>query len=278
MRVLIVGHGRVGGSLARALRRAGQSVRIVRGRARAPLDPSGWDALLLCVPDSEIAVVARRVVPSQRALVAHCSGALDLAPLMAVERAGGRTGSLHPLQAVPTRSTRLTGWAAIDASSRVAARVLARIARAAGLSPFLLGGESRALYHAAASLASNGLVGLAAQATSVLERSGVATEDATPALFCLMRSALEAAEAHGLWAGLTGPIARGDAATVRAHLAALSRLAPDALDCYRALALAQLRLSGAPPAAVRSIRRALKEPGTARARGRRRARSAAPAR
>ncbi|MBI5549475.1 MAG: DUF2520 domain-containing protein [Deltaproteobacteria bacterium] len=233
------------------------------------------DAILLCVPDRSIAQVARRLARSLKArpLVAHCSGALDLSPLEPLATQGCGVGSLHPLQAVPSPHERLFGFAAIDAPRPKDASLLAKVARSAGLQPLGLPGAPRALYHATAALASNGLVALQEQSAELLERCGAPKRLAREAVTRLMVSALGR--------DLTGPVARGDASVVAAHLQALRRSAPDVLPLYRALATTQVglarELGQATAGQLRAILEVLKAPGTGPSPGRRRAPRAGPA-
>ncbi|HEY3452194.1 MAG TPA: DUF2520 domain-containing protein [Myxococcales bacterium] len=272
-RILVLGRGRVGGSLARAWRRRGMRVSLAAGRA----GPSGlgFDVVVLAVPDGAVADVAARLAASLRSrpLVALCAGALDLSPLEPLRRCGCPVGSLHPLQAIPTPREALFAAAAIDASSPKAARTLAALARRAGLRPLPLPAADRALYHAAAAMASNGLAALGARCADLLVRCG-STEDAAHwAILNLMLSALGRP--------LTGPVLRGDARAVRAHLAALARRSPSDVALYRALALAQLPLARAQrvasPGQLAQVRAALSSPDTASSPARRRAPRAAPA-
>ncbi|MGC4114380.1 MAG: DUF2520 domain-containing protein [Myxococcales bacterium] len=236
-RVLILGRGRVGGALARAWRRAGLRVRVAPGRS-ATVSSQGFEVIVLAVPDGAVAGVASRLAASlevHRPLVAHCAGSLDLGPLEPLRRLGCPVGSLHPLQAVPSPAVRLSACAGIDASSAGARRLLRSLASQAGLSPLSLDGADRALYHAAAALASNGLAGLLSRTEGLLRRCGASPRMARRAALGLMSSALGRP--------LTGPIARGDARTVRAHVSALARLAPEDLDLYVALARAQIFLA-----------------------------------
>ncbi|HCF59429.1 MAG TPA: DUF2520 domain-containing protein [Myxococcales bacterium] len=273
--ICIIGRGRLGGALALALRRAGFQTRAFgrpkndREAARAAAALAQAGVVLLCVPDGAIAETARSHAERFHAgqVVAHCSGALDLSPLAPARAA--HLGSLHPLCAVPSPRASLTGASAAVCGDTKASRALRRLARAAGMKPFDLPVEDRALYHAAAVLASNGLVGLAAQAADLLCRCGLEEHSALEALLPLMRSALCGLEANRLPGALTGPIARGDSEVVRAHLDALSSPA-DArtLVLYRALgapllALSQ-RLGRASPDQVRDIAAAL---ARARSRG-----------
>jgi predicted short-subunit dehydrogenase-like oxidoreductase (DUF2520 family) len=255
-RVLILGPGRLGGALALALRPAGHAVSLL-GRAGAehrpalrassrPFGPSDADCILLTVPDQAVAEVARahQAQFHRGQVVVHCSGALGLDVLAPAAERGAHVGSLHPLCAVPSRSASLIGAFAAIEGDPTASRMLTRLARDAGLAPFRLPPGRRALYHAAAALASNGLVALADEATALLGACGLPRPRALQALGPLMRSALAGLEREGLPRALTGPIARGDAAVVEAHLQALAESpSPTAPLLYRALALALVRVS-----------------------------------
>jgi predicted short-subunit dehydrogenase-like oxidoreductase (DUF2520 family) len=175
-------------------------------------------------------------------VVAHCAGSLDLSPLLPFERAGMAVGSFHPLQAVPTPTTVLSGFVGID-GSREARRLLSRIARDLGLTPLEIPGGDRALYHAAAAIASNGLVALASRACALLSRAGAPPKKSLPAVLTLMRSALDGVARKGLVGGLTGPIARGDLQTLKSHRRALEQKSPQDVELYRSLSLALLELA-----------------------------------
>ncbi len=245
LHITLVGRGRVGGALARALRRR-HHVRLVAGQSH-PHQPA--DLVLLCVPDGAVAETALRVSASLtgRPVIAHCAGALGLEVFAALPRRFA-TGSLHPLQAVPSSRTPLQAYAAVESASPKARKLLLAVARDAGLEPFLLHHADRAAYHAAAVLASNGLLALASRASALLSAAGVPPHVALRALLPLMRSALDGLEL-GLPKGLTGPIARGDVAVVQSHLGALRASQDRAL--YLALStvlVAESRRLGAAPA------------------------------
>jgi predicted short-subunit dehydrogenase-like oxidoreductase (DUF2520 family) len=142
-----------------------------------------------------------------------------------------RRFSMHPLQTFSrTRGAeQLDGaWAAVSADTGEAIRVGSQLADLVGLRPFVLDDDRRALYHAGAVIASNYLVTLYRAAARALEAAGAPPE----ALMPLMRRTIE----NGF--ELTGPIARGDWATVDAHLAALTTELPDLVPLYRTLAQA----------------------------------------
>ena len=227
--LVIVGRGRVGGSLSKAAELAGIDVRLV-GRDEA-ID--GADAVLLCTPDDAIAEACAQVA-AYAPLIGHVSGASTLDVLAAARERGASTFSLHPLQTFADGETPVTATPAAIAGSDETALSFARsLAEALGMKPFEVPEESRATYHAAAAMASNLLVALEESAAELVERLGI--KDARELLAPLvLRTAANWAERGP--AALTGPIARGDHATVERHRAALADAAPELLPAYEALA------------------------------------------
>jgi predicted short-subunit dehydrogenase-like oxidoreductase (DUF2520 family) len=167
-------------------------------------------------------------------LVGHVSGASTLDVLAAARERGASTFSLHPLQTFADGETAVSGTPAAIAGSDETALSFARsLAEALGMRAFQVPEESRAAYHAAAAMASNLLIALEESAAELVERLGI--EDARALLAPLvLRTAANWAE-RGPDA-LTGPIARGDHATVERHRAALAETAPELLPLYDALA------------------------------------------
>jgi predicted short-subunit dehydrogenase-like oxidoreductase (DUF2520 family) len=189
---------------------------------------------LLTVPDAAVGPVARAVAPElgRTTGLVHCAGALTL-ELLQPAAAGRPTGSFHPLVSVTGPETPLGGYsAAIATRSRVLAPLLGRLAEVLGLRPLRVPEQGRAAYHAGAALAASGLVSLLDAAVAAWREAGVPERDALAALVPLMRSALDGAEARGTVAALTGPVSRGDAEVVQAHVRALP---PDVLPIYLAL-------------------------------------------
>lgn len=231
--VVVVGRGRVGGSIARAAELAGIELRLVSSDQAANA-VEGAGAVLLCVPDDAIAEVCARIAPSRPRLVGHVSGATGLDALSPATENGAAAFSLHPLQTFVGEGTPVEGTAAAIAGSDGEALAFARsLADSLGMMPFEVPEESRAAYHAAAAIASNLLVALEESAAGLVERIGI--DDARELLAPLvLRTAANWAERGP--AALTGPIARGDRATVERHRAALAETAPDLLPMYDALA------------------------------------------
>ncbi len=235
LRLAVIGAGRAGLSIATAAEAAGIPAELA-GRERALDACRRAEVALLCVPDAAIADACATIavaVPPLR-FVGHVSGATTLDALAPARERGAETFSLHPLQTIPDGGTDLTGApCAISGSSAGALRVAERLAGRLAMRPFEVPEERRAAYHAAASIASNLLVALEESSVELLDRIGI--EDARELLAPLvLRTAANWAE-RGPRA-LTGPIARGDAATVARHRAALREIAPELLPLYEALA------------------------------------------
>jgi predicted short-subunit dehydrogenase-like oxidoreductase (DUF2520 family) len=233
--VAIVGAGRMGGALAKAAREEGLNVTLA-GRETALEACRGAEAALLCVPDDAIREVAETIseaIPPLR-LVGHSSGATSLDALAPAAERGAATYSLHPLQTVPNQDAELVGAAcAITGSDAEAEQFAARLGERLGMRPFAVPEQSRAAYHAAASIASNFLVALEQSASDLLERIGI--KDARELLAPLVLTTAANWADHGGHA-LTGPIARGDEATVARHVEALREHAPELVSMYEALA------------------------------------------
>jgi predicted short-subunit dehydrogenase-like oxidoreductase (DUF2520 family) len=229
----LIGAGRVGSTLARACATAGVDARLA-GREDASTAAASAEMVLLCVPDRAIEEACETIAGAGPKFVGHTSGASGSNPLAAVAARGAATFGFHPLQTVADGTTQLAGSAcAISGSTPEALDLAESLARRLGMRPFEIRDEQRAAYHAAASIASNFLVALEESAAQLLERSDIA--DARELLAPLvLRSAANWAE-RGPDA-LTGPIARGDEATVRRHLDAIGDWAPELLELYEALA------------------------------------------
>jgi predicted short-subunit dehydrogenase-like oxidoreductase (DUF2520 family) len=230
--LVIIGRGRVGGSLARAAEAAGIEVRTA-GHDEIVVACEGADAVLLCVPDATIAAAAAEV-PEGPAFVGHVSGAGTLNLLAEASARGARAFSLHPLQTFATGETAVDGTpAAIAGSDREALRFARELAEALGMRPFEVAEEDRSAYHAAAAIASNLLIALEESAAELLGRLG--TDEARELLAPLvLQTAANWAELGPR--ALTGPIARGDQTTVDGHRAALRERAPELLPLYDLLA------------------------------------------
>jgi predicted short-subunit dehydrogenase-like oxidoreductase (DUF2520 family) len=227
IRVRIIGPGRAGTSLHRALTRAHWPVAPILGRGddlrQAAADV---DLVVVATPDAAVASAASDIEPNPAVVVAHLSGSLGLAPLAAHTR----RAVLHPLVALPDPERgeeRLVGaWfgLAVDGDplvEEVVTELHGRIVRIAE--------TDWVRYHAAAVIAANHLVALMGQVERVAASVGAPLD----AYLDLARGALDDVAALGPAGALTGPVRRGDTDTIARHLAGL----PEAeRSAYRALA------------------------------------------
>jgi predicted short-subunit dehydrogenase-like oxidoreductase (DUF2520 family) len=246
----IVGPGRVGRAFAEAAGTAGIEVTLL-GRDSPGPGAAEAEALILCVPDAAIEPACRELAGGLGAIrfVGHTSGATGLDALSAASESGASVFSLHPLQTIRGHGSDLAGaFCAVSASEDAALDFAESLAVSLGMSPFSVSEQKRAAYHAAASIASNFLVALEESAAELLENAGVPEARRLLAPMVL-RTAANWAEHGG--AALTGPIARGDAATVARHLEALAETDPGLLDLYRAMAERTVALTGGHAEAVR---------------------------
>jgi predicted short-subunit dehydrogenase-like oxidoreductase (DUF2520 family) len=176
-------------------------------------------------------------------MVVHCSGVMPAAVLSPATAQGVLAGGFHPLAAIATREQELPQGITIAIEADEPLReLLHRMAHDLGGRPFDLHGTARRLYHAAAVLASNYTVVLAALATDLLGRAGIEQEARLLAIMPLLESTIANLGRSELPGALTGPLARGDVGTVMQHLAALDGAAPEIAQVYRALGVAALPL------------------------------------
>jgi len=230
---VILGQGRMGRALADALRRAGADVRGPLGRGEAVSDA---DVVLLCVPDREIAAASASIASGP--LVGHVSASAPLDLLAPHERF-----SMHPLLSVVGAGAQFDGaYCAIDGSSPAALDAARAIAERLGMQVRVVSREQRALYHAAASVASNFLITLEGAAERLASIVGLEREALVP----LVRATVDNWARQGARAALTGPIARGDVATAARQREAVADTAPDLLPLWDALAAATRELAVAP--------------------------------
>jgi predicted short-subunit dehydrogenase-like oxidoreductase (DUF2520 family) len=210
--IKIIGAGRVGSAVSARLSERGVELREQRA-----------GIVLLCVPDSAIAEVARSIEPGP--WLAHVSGGT---PLSALDPHTRRFG-VHPLQTFTrTRGPeQLDGaWAAVTAETEDARALGFELAETLGLRPFELEEEDRAIYHAGAAIASNYLVTLYRAASELVEAAGAPPDALEPLMRRTIDNEFE----------LTGPIERGDWETVERHLESIRARRPQLEPLYRILA------------------------------------------
>lgn len=253
----IVGSGRLAQALGRLLAEAGQPLAVLSGRdpehaaaAAAfvgapvvPLEelPGRAARVLVAVSDDAIRCVAERLAAAgmRHGVALHTSGVYGPEALAPLAAAGVCCGAIHPLQTIATPKQGLSALkgAAFGITAQGAAAAWARqiVSLAGGLAIEIPAGR-RPLYHAAAVMASNCLVGLVDAAVMLLKEAGVAESQALGALAPLLEASCRNTLALGPRNALTGPIQRGDHQTVALHWKALAEVPCEVRELYRACA------------------------------------------
>ncbi len=262
-----VGAGRAGTALALAFTDAGYPVTAVYSRTAvhaervaretgatictSPADAARFsEVLFLTVPDDAVVSVTHNVAQARGfrsgAAVVHCSGALPLDVLNEAAACETLTGFFHPLQVLlGARSVRqLRGaFVGVDAGPELLP-VLRTMAADLGATPVDVSDAARVPYHIAAVLAANYPFVLLSAASELMQAAGISEECSLESLLHLARGSLNSLEALGPRAGLTGPIVRGDIATIARHLEYLREHQPTLLNMYRTLGLLVLEAAG----------------------------------
>ncbi|MCX7779798.1 MAG: DUF2520 domain-containing protein [Negativicutes bacterium] len=263
--IVILGVGRLGSALASVLATAGYKVAAVTARRRTTVEAfslatgipaalnnvdaaAQGDVVLLTVPDRTLPAVLDELMAGQRLrrgqVLLHTSGALSGEVLAPARRFGVAVGSMHPLQSFAEMETARQNFsgtafaidgdpAAVDAAGCLAVDLGGRVL---SVPP-----QERVLYHAAACMASNYLVVLLNMAERLMSRWTDEQQDALAALLPLVAGTLRNVGQRGTAEALTGPIVRGDVATVARHLQALPA---EFLTVYQCLGKAALALTG----------------------------------
>jgi predicted short-subunit dehydrogenase-like oxidoreductase (DUF2520 family) len=262
-RITIIGPGRLGTALVLALHGAGYPIDEIvlrpgsssAARVRRMAHKVGAraatfghaqlaaDVVWICVPDDLIASTARGLASSAAwsgKVVLHSSGALGSDELAMLSERGARTASLHPMMSfVHNVVPDMAGvWFAVEGDAP-AARLGRRIARDLGGHVISIARADKALYHAWGAFACPLVVANLTLAENIAGALGVPEAAARKTMAPMLRQTLENYIAHGAAASFSGPLVRGDVATIRRHLQALSKL-PVARDAYVALARAAL--------------------------------------
>lgn len=229
----IIGLGRAGRSFQGALAAVGWDVDGLARDADVSSAAAGVDLVLICTPDAAVGEVAAAIEPGE-AVVAHVAGSLTTAIL----GDHARVGSIHPLMSLPNAEVgadrlRSSCWFAVAGDHPI----LAAVVDALGGRSFGVPDQDRAVYHAAACVASNHLVALMGQVERLARSISVPPE----AYLNLAWQSLANVDSLGAPAALTGPAARGDHETIRRHLA---HLPVDERASYQAMVDEARRLAG----------------------------------
>ncbi len=259
LRIGLIGAGRLGNALARAMADSGLTMHALASRSEASghrlaavlpgcrlLDAQavvdGCDVVFLTAPDDALPRLAASLRWRPGIAAVHCSGASELSVLAPAQNAGAAVGGFHPLQSFGAARSDgasprlgLSGCTVtieaeppLDALLQdLAARLGARVNR---LPPGM-----RGRYHAAAGYASQFVNVLLREATDIWQSWGASEDDAVAALLPLLAGTIESVQRAGVAGGMPGPVSRGDEGSLRRHLQALAPLPPATLMLYREL-------------------------------------------
>jgi predicted short-subunit dehydrogenase-like oxidoreductase (DUF2520 family) len=262
----IIGLGMVGTAIGHLLKNSGHKIIAVYDKSPAALKRAlpctggrafrnpgeavaKADSILITVPDDAIFSACNEIARAElvrEKFVFHMSGAGGLDLLDAAKRAGAVTASIHPLQsfssidnAIQNIPGSIFGITA-DKKAKTQARIIVRDLR--GI-PIFISPDQKPLYHAAACIASNYLVSLFNVVESIYESIGINKKNARKAYLPLIYGTLKNIEISGCVDALTGPIARGDANTIRKHIATIKETQPQYSSLYSALGLVTVNIA-----------------------------------
>lgn len=287
--VAIVGAGRVGRALGRALRAKGwrighvvtTSKRTAREAVRAigagspqtaiTADTSFADAILVATPDSFIELTARFLAgvartgaterrrsprgsakfPLRGRVFLHASGAQDSSVLRSLGELGAATGSLHPFQTFSANKyPDFHGLMFTIEGDARAKQMATRMAKELGAIPVAVPASAKAAYHCAGAFSAAHTLSIIEAATQMLTKLGFPRAAAQRGLLRMARETLHNLETLGPLQTWTGPVSRGDYSTIAKHFAALGKFPPEIRDAHAALLRLSARVIAKHPAEV----------------------------
>ena len=285
MRLTIIGAGRVGQTLGRLAREAGYEMGEIVCRTQKSANAaarfigegnpqtarqarlSAADIILIATPDDSIKDAVRIIEASarnfRRSVVLHASGAVSSEILSPLAGLGFATGSCHPLQAFESPQSALakvrSSFFCIEGDPR-AVRAARRLIGRIGASHFEIATAMKGLYHAAAVMASGGVIALVSISVEMLSRCGLSDDEAMRILLPLVEGTIANVRAVGTARALTGPVRRGDAGTVERNMKAMEEMDQDWVEAYRLLSRRGVELAeraGVDKQALKKLRRIL---------------------
>ncbi len=287
--IAIVGAGRVGRALGRALRAKGWRIGYVitthKKTAQAAVRAIGGgspqnsltaestfaDVVLIATPDSFIELTSRFLAGVARAgdterrrsprgsaryplrgrVVLHASGAQDSSVLQPLAELGADVGSMHPLQTFSAgKHPDFRGLLFTMEGTARARKIAGQIARELGATAVTIPASAKPAYHCAGAFAAAHVLSVAEAATQMLVRLGFPRAVAQRGLLRMARETLDNLEALGPRATWTGPVSRGDYSTVAKHFAALDQFPEEFGEAHAALLRLSARVIARNPAAV----------------------------
>lgn len=268
-KISIIGAGRLGSALARHLHKIGNSPFSLISNNYDWLEKLSAEShpvnisksvddlhrestlIFLCVPDQALPGLVQNLSQIlffdwQNTLIVHCSGANTTQVLTPLSRLGASVAAIHPIQTFPSLtegSERFSGiyWG-VEASSPLIKNIR-EIVLDLGGTPIQIPAQAKALYHLACVVSSNYLVTLVSLSSEILAGCGLPKEDAFKMMAPLIRGTLESLTWQTPEQALTGPVARGDSATIKSHLSELEEQLPHLIPVYKSMAAETLRVA-----------------------------------
>ncbi len=259
--ISIIGPGKVGttiGILAgsadykvraiagRSIASAQQASKLIPGEPRAcePAEAAALGKLvLITVPDDAIGEVASQLANAGAftpgAVVIHCSGALTSEILAPARKCGCTAASMHPLQTFPSVESaieKLPGAVCFCEGDTEAVEVAIQLAKDIGTKAVQIEPAAKPLYHAAAVMACNHMIAGIDAAAALAQAAGIDRQTYLDAAMPMIRAGVENVSATTPADALTGPVARGDAATIAKHLEAMENVPAELRQFYIAAA------------------------------------------
>jgi predicted short-subunit dehydrogenase-like oxidoreductase (DUF2520 family) len=281
--VAIIGCGKVGTSLGNFLRKAGYPISGLASKSLSSAQKAAriigtdkisdipWEmtrhaqVVFITTPDNAIAdtcsIISQNSGFQKDAVVLHCSGLLPSTVLSSAKTCGAYIGSLHPLQSFASAEYDKNPFKNIIVSvegEHDAVEAAEKIAKDLGSVCYRIKTEAKSLYHASAVVASNYLVTLLELAFRLISASGIHQKDAVNVLNPLIYGTLSNIEKVGIPDALTGPIARGDIATVENHIKEIGAKSPDLLVLYKMLGFYTVDIARAGGTITKSLAQRLK--------------------
>ncbi len=267
-KIVVIGAGKVGTSLAFHLQRRGYPIAAVASRTENSLERAKkylkaefftlepkeaverGEIIFISTNDDAVSKVVEKVSEEggfkSGQFVYHLSGALSIDILKPAQDLGAFIGSLHPMQTFPSIEAgikKIPGTVFGITGKEEVLKVAKELVKAVGGKAVEVKDEDKPLYHAAACIACNYLDALMYAAFKFYERIGIEEREAWQAMKPLIQGTLDNIEARGAVEALTGPIARGDVDTVRKHLQVIEKSLPDFLPFYKEVGKTTLKIA-----------------------------------
>jgi len=246
--IVIIGAGKVASSLTSALYKAGikpsliiskniDSARKLAIKFKVKEYASDFNTVpvyagifILAVPDVKIAEVAKQIaglkIDFKSSFFIHLSGTQNVTSLQSLRNKKANTGTMHIMQSFPsTKPVAIANsFTGIEFSNKKTKEFLEQLSAKLELIPFAVEAAGKPFYHLAGVFISNFLIANYYAADTIFSRSGVTSVPGVELLSPILKATVNNINKNGIVNSLSGPIDRGDCATVETHLKILRGL------------------------------------------------------